>query len=325
MYGTPRCSRRSTSTRTLVVLPTPGPPLMIDTWRLSAVAIARRCLASSTISLASSARSMARSSSSDLNSGASTASSWARRSAARHSSSYSSRPYTRASSASRSPEPLASTWASSLEANVGTSARSAATSSGSGSHRPDPARRCELARGAVDQLGQRQVPVPLGAGRRAEHDSSAACRRNGEVGPMPSMTRRLSAVRKPIPWISSASWYGFSRTGRAASSPYASRTRLASAFPKPMWRSHESTLAIAATVANESWMTCARSGVMPLMTHSSSGRSRMTSKTRALDSLRRAHGTQVYLQSRGPEQRGYQQDGGKEHSNSGFHRWLRLS
>ena len=41
-YATPRCSSSATSTRTLVVFPTPGPPLMIETWELSAVAIARR-------------------------------------------------------------------------------------------------------------------------------------------------------------------------------------------------------------------------------------------------------------------------------------------
>src|SRR2546421_12723214 len=50
----------------------------------------------------------------------------------------------------------------------------------------------------------------------------------GEVGV--GKTRKLSAVTKPMPWISSARRYGFSRTKLAASSPYASRTRRASAL-----------------------------------------------------------------------------------------------
>jgi hypothetical protein len=48
------------------------------------------------------------------------------------------------------------------------------------------------------------------------------------------MILKVSAVRKPMPWMSSASRYGFSRTSRAASWPHASRTRRASALPSPM-------------------------------------------------------------------------------------------
>jgi hypothetical protein len=61
---------------------------------------------------------------------------------------------------------------------------------------------------------------------------------------MPSMSRKLSAVTKPMPWMSSAGRYRFSWTSLAASSPYASRR--ASALPSPMRHCHDSTLAMLA-------------------------------------------------------------------------------
>src|SRR5712691_8879975 len=169
MYGTPRRSRSSTRTRMLVVLPTPGPPLMIETWRLSAVAIARRCSASSTISLAFSARWSAYSSLSALKSGALTANSCARRSAAEHSSSYSSRPYTCASSAVESREVPGSTQASSVAVNTGRGAQRGhqlgvrLPAAGGGTP------LVELAGRAVDELRQRQVHVTLGPSNQGEH------------------------------------------------------------------------------------------------------------------------------------------------------------
>src|SRR5258708_1821901 len=65
---------------------------------------------------------------------------------------------------------------------------------------------------------------------------NAACRRNGEVGPIPSITRKLWAVKKPMPWISSASRYGFRGQAPRRQGPYTSRTRRASALPRPIWR-----------------------------------------------------------------------------------------
>ena len=175
----------------------------------------------------------------------------------------------------------------------------AATSSGSGSQRPVVARRSSswrAVRSTSSASGRYTWPS-----LRATIDRtyfSAACRRNGEVGAMPSMSRKLSAVRKPMPWTSSARRYGFSRTMRAASSPYASRTRRASALPRPMCLSHESTSAMVATWANDSRMARARSGVMPLMTHSSSGLFAQDLEHAVAEALDRFGG------ANGPEMRG---------------------
>jgi len=81
---------------------------------------------------------------------------------------------------------------------------------------------------------------------------NAACRRNGEVGPIPSITRKLSAVKKPMPWISSASQYGFRGQAprRQGHIPRARAVHLL--CPDRYGAPNESTLAIEATAANES-------------------------------------------------------------------------